>query len=353
MRANTSLLSAASPCLPEPRGPLSSALLDGLRSTTRIRHLPGSIAGIDMLDDDDGQLALHCCYELHYRSFRGVDSELEWAPELIEFRGLLERHFLDRLRDEGIDEESCSPAAARAALRELATADDGPSLSKYMLDQGALEEMREFCIHRSAYQLKEADPHTWVIPRLAGRAKAAALVIQYDEYGAGESAAMHSTLFAQTMQTLGLDARYGAYLDVLPGATLATGNLISLFGLHRRWRAACIGHLALFEMTSVEPMRRYSAALQRFGVSPRARRFYDVHVEADGWHQEVADADLVAGFLEVEPQHAATVVFGARALALVEGRMATAMLDAWRAGRSSLRADPHQGAGSSTESDAA
>ena len=48
---------------------------------------------------------------------------------------------------------------------------------------------------------------------------------------------MHSSLFRQTMEALGLDGRYGAYLDS-PGPTLATVNLMSLFGLHRRWRGA-------------------------------------------------------------------------------------------------------------------
>ena len=33
---------------------------------------------------------------------------------------------------------------------------------------------------------------------------------------------------------LGLDPSYGAYLDLIPGVTLATVNLMSLFGLHRR-----------------------------------------------------------------------------------------------------------------------
>ena len=59
---------------------------------------------------------------------------------------------------------------------------------------------------------------------------------------------------------------YGTYLDRLPGITLSTCNLVSLFGLHRRWRGALVGHLALFEMCSVGPMGRYQAALERFGL---------------------------------------------------------------------------------------
>ena len=37
----------------------------------------------------------------------------------------------------------------------------------------AWQQFLEFAVHRSAYQLKEADPHSWAIPRLAGDAKTA------------------------------------------------------------------------------------------------------------------------------------------------------------------------------------
>ncbi len=161
--------------------------------------------------------------------------------------------------------------------------------------RGSIAEMREFAVHRSAYQLKEADPHTWAIPRLEGSAKAALVRVQADEYGDGATHRMHQRLFVTTMRALALDSSYGAYLDVLPGTTLATVNLITLFGLHRRWRGALVGNLAVYEMTSVVPMRRYSSALQRVGIGPAAREFYDVHVLADAEHQVIAVRDLAAG----------------------------------------------------------
>jgi heme oxygenase-like protein len=73
------------------------------------------------------------------------------------------------------------------------------------------------------------------------------------------------------MRELGLDDTYGAYLAIIPGVMLATVNLASYFGLHRRLRGALVGHLAVFEMTSVEPMGRYSTALRRHGFWSWAR----------------------------------------------------------------------------------
>jgi hypothetical protein len=207
-----------------------------------------------------------------------------------------------------------------------------------MESSGQIEHFREFCVHRSAYQLKEADPHTFMIPRLTGRAKVAAVAIQYGEYGDGCVYEMHSELFATTMRALGLDSNYGAYLELLPGSTLATGNLVTMFGLHRRWRAACVGHLALFEMTSVGPMRRYANALRRLGLDADAQRFYEAHVLADTWHERLAQDELVDGLLDTEPDAGGMILFGARALTEIERRMAHELLSAWDAGVSSLRA---------------
>ncbi len=58
-------------------------------------------------------------------------------------------------------------------------------------------------MHRSAYQLKEADPHSWAIPRLSGPPKAALVEIQADEYGGGRPDRMHAELFADAMEALG------------------------------------------------------------------------------------------------------------------------------------------------------
>jgi hypothetical protein len=98
-----------------------------------------------------------------------------------------------------------------------------------------------------------------------------------------------------------------------------------------------VGHLAIFEMASVVPMGRYSAALRRLGFGPRATAFYDVHVEADAVHERVAARDLAAGFAASEPDQAGQIFFGARAIMALEARFATALVDAWDAGRSSLR----------------
>jgi hypothetical protein len=324
------------PPRPTPRGPLSAAVLLALRQPPGCLGLTPPVAVVDALADDDLQLALYLCYELHYRGAAGADRDWEWDPALLGFQAELERAFLQRLHDEIAPVRRGQLADVQGALSELIAGESGASLSSFLLESGALVQFQEFCVHRSAYQLKEADPHTFAIPRLSGQAKAAMVEIQHDEYGSGSAADMHSILFGATMTALGLNPVYGAYLAQLPGVTLATVNLASMLGLHRRWRAALVGHLAVFEMTSVGPMERYSQALARLGIGPEGRRFYDVHVEADVRHGAIALERMVAGLIEIEPYLGADLLFGAAAVLLVEDRFSRHLLSSWSSGRSSL-----------------
>ena len=154
--------------------------------------------------------------------------------------------------------EPPAPERFDVALRAIEARTTARRSRSYVERHATLEQVEEFLIHRSAYQLKEADPHSWAIARLSGAPKAALVEIQADEYGGGRAERIHAQLFADAMDALGLDSRYGAYLDVIPAQTLATVNLMSLCGLHRRLRGAIAGHLALFEMTSSIPNRRYA-----------------------------------------------------------------------------------------------
>lgn len=320
--------------LPAPRGPLTALLLDRLAAPVHALPEAPPPAG-----DEDLHLALYLCYELHYRGLDGVDAAWEWEPTLLAIRRDLEARFeAELLTAIPREPETVAPEEMDLALRAIEEADDAPSLSRHLEREGTLEQFQELVVHRSAYQLKEADPHSWALPRLWGPPKAAIVEIQADEYGGGRPERIHAELFAQAMEALGLDRSYGAYLDLLPAVTLRTVNLMSLCGLHRRLRGAIVGHLALFEMTSSVPNRRYGDGLRRLGQGRRATAFFDEHVEADAVHEAVAAVDLAGGLVRQDPSLAGDVLWGARCLARVEADWAGHLLDAWAAGRTSLRA---------------
>jgi hypothetical protein len=54
-------------------------------------------------------------------------------------------------------------------------------------------------------------------------------------------------------------------------------------------------------------------------------------------HEAIAAVDMAGGLVRDEPQVAGDVLWGARALVLVEARWARHLLAAWEEGRTSLR----------------
>ncbi|MER6319519.1 iron-containing redox enzyme family protein [Streptomyces sp. NPDC001581] len=325
---------AAGPRLAEARGPLSAAVAEALRSGGAPAYATGSVLKADPWGEDL-QLALYLLYELHYRGFVGVDDEREWDPDLLRLRGALETRFLHALRTELAD----APRTVEEAFAPLLVepVDLSGSLSHRLETEGELWQLREYAALRSLYHLKEADPHAWVIPRLTGRAKAAMVAIEYDEFGAGRADRIHAELFAALMADLGLDPAYGRYLDHAPAPLLATVNLMSLLGLHRASRGALVGHFACVEVTSSPGSRRLAKAMRRCGAGPAAEHFYAEHVEADAVHEQVVRHEVIAGLLADEPGLEADVAFGCAATVLLEDRLAAQIREAWDQGRSALR----------------
>ena len=331
-----------------PRGPLSAELMtllssapDGTESSVGLAiAVESALADAESITrDEDVQLSLFILYGLHYGSLGGVSAEWEWQPSLVAARTALERAFESELRATievpGLPEPT--RAAVAQALTALTTAEGGPSLSRFVAKKATREQLGEFLIHRSIYTLREADPHSWAIPRLTGRPKAALVEIQTDEYGGGRVARMHSEIFATTMREFGLDAAYGHYLEQAPAVTLASLNVMSMFGLNRRLRGAIVGHLAAFEMTSSIPNAMYANGFRRLGFGTGVTAYFDEHVAADAVHEQIAAHDLAGALAEDEPELLGDILFGAAACLVVDGWAGAHMLDSWTAGVSSLR----------------
>src|SRR3954449_11681424 len=116
------------PDLPAARGATSEALLAAL---VRPPHPLGPVAlpqAGDPLADEDLQLALYLCYELHYRGLPGVDERWEWSPSLLALRAGLEARFETALRDAvGPLAPAPPPEDFDLALRAIEDAAESPS----------------------------------------------------------------------------------------------------------------------------------------------------------------------------------------------------------------------------------
>jgi hypothetical protein len=188
-----------------------------------------------------------------------------------------------------------------------------------------LDYLRE----RSVQQLKESDPQSFVLPRLAGAAKVALAEIQYDEYGAGDPERLHQRLYAEALSAAGLDPAYGAYLDDVSAVSLAAANLMSLLCLNRRLRGAALGHFAAFEASSSVPSRRVAAAIERVGLGPVVAAYFHEHVEADSVHEQVAARDMCGAWVAEHPDLRDDVLFGAAAALHLEALSAQDLMTRW------------------------
>ncbi|SES35477.1 Iron-containing redox enzyme [Lentzea xinjiangensis] len=315
--------------LPSPRGSLSETVIDALSREPGGRPLP--FAASHPLGED-AAIALHTMYELHYGGFDGVDPAWEWDPDLLKLRAQVENAFLGALRSE-VEGGDDLDGALDALLVEHVP---GSGVSHHLRDDGTWEEMREYFAHRSVYHHKEADPHAWVIPRLRGRAKAALVAVEFDEFGGGRADRMHSRLYADLLDGAGMSPDYLHYLDDVPAPAITIVNMMSLFGLHRSLRGALVGHFAAAEITTAPSAQRMAQALDRMGADPRCVEFFTEHIEADAVHEQIMRRDVIGSLLEDEPELRADVVFGIQATELLEARLADHLLTSWRAGRSSL-----------------
>jgi hypothetical protein len=330
--------------LPQPRGPMTEALGSLLTSAPH-DHVRLPAPGRDWLDEDL-QLALYMCYELHYRGFAEVPAAWgwEWDPGLLAVRAGLEKTFLDGVRSELATVPSMSGQIEAMLIEPL----DGTGVSYHLLRHGQRWQAREYLAHRSLYHLKEADPQAWVIPRLHGPAQAALVAVEYDEYGAGRPEAAHSQLFADMMADFDLDPGYGAYVDAATAHSLAVVNLMSLFGLHHAHRGALVGQFARVEITSSPGSRRLAQAFAALGAGPEGTRFYREHIEADALHEQLIRHEVIDTLIRDEPELEADIAFGLAAGALVDDRLGAHLLSCWKQPRSSLRTPLPDAPGSPT-----
>jgi hypothetical protein len=310
--------------------------LDTAALVEQVSTLPDTV---DVLVDDDFHLALWTIYELHYRGFAGVSDDWEWDPELIRVRNAMEERLLAEYRfatSEWVHASLEAKGDVPSRLFALTELVPGAPLSSYMQREATLDQFLEYMQHKSIYHLKESDPQSFVLPRLTGRPKVALAELQYDEYGGGRADQLHQALFAGGLDACGLSSEYGAYIDLVPGATLAVTNVMNLFALRRSLAAAAMGHLGAFEATSSEPCRRVAGGCRRLGLPDTVAAYFDEHIEADAVHEQLAFRDICGGMVAERPELLADVFFGAAAYLFSESLAGGAMLEAWRDGRSSL-----------------
>jgi hypothetical protein len=279
--------------------------------------------------DSDLQLALDVCYELHFLSFRGVDPRWEWDSELLELRSAMEAAFLGEIGIELGPAPDVNPDRMAAELRSLRPHPETLELTSWIEQRADLDQLREALIHRSPEALRTPDPYLLSIPRLRRTEWEALDAIETSERPRQE-------LFACALHSFGLDARRGAYRDLLPGETLATLNLLSMFSLRRQARGALAGRLAMRHALVPAEDLAFSRAMRRLGINGDGAAYFEASTAPAAQGAEAATLRLAAALAREEPSLAPDIIFGARAHLLAEKNFAEWLTGKWGAGQSSL-----------------
>lgn len=235
------------------------------------------------------------------------------------------------------DAEHFGPWLQELALeRELPF--EGPSMGAFYRDHATVDQLKEVVAQRSIFFLKEPDPWTMVIPTLKGEAKAGLLDLLLDEYGWGRHDQMHSTVYATLMERLGLDPGYDHYVEQTAWQFLAGINYQVMVGRHARLCRRMYGYVFLIEADSPGSMKNYLAAYARAGIEdPDVLRFYELHIDADEGHQDVALNEVVMPVVREEPAAMPEVARGVLEGRFVESLFSHHLHECFSAGRSSLR----------------
>ena len=309
--------------LPEPIGPNSrnarTALLDGEAATL--------VASIDPFDRDS-QLGWFMVNEVSFGGWGDVSDEAEWNAAVVDLRRQFENWFVETI---DVDDTIVDPVE----LVDEILQSDGASTSQYLLESGTREHVWESLMLRHPYQFKEADPHTFAVPRLTGSVKRALCEIQSGEYGVGHRSS-HAELFVAALTALDDTVDHGGIIARLPGIAFATSNLVAMGGLNRSRRGVVVGQLALFEMESVAPSTTMVRACDRLDLPTATRRFFDVHVMADAEHEVIAREAFLIDYPIREPEQLSNVLFGIRAQHVIDVALADHAIGAWSEGASSL-----------------
>jgi hypothetical protein len=293
-----------------------------------VRALERRIA--DPLADHDLQLSLSLCYELHYTSFRHVDAAWEWDPGLLAFRSELERLFMSSLRREAGEPAGDVPPEEIGGRLLLMKPDRSVGrMNEHLSREADMSQVLEFLIHRSPVRLRRPDTYGWTIARLRGAPRRTLARLF-------EVTVPARTLYSRSMRALGLDDRDGAYLDLLPGSTLAEMNLLSYFGLHRRARGAMLGQIAMLEILQPPEERACERALRRLGADDESRIGFAAAKSETDEPAPAPSLEMAEDMARSNPDLGRDIILGAKAVLAVQGRLLRRVLDRWRRGASSL-----------------
>jgi hypothetical protein len=173
-----------------------------------------------------------------------------------------------------------------------------PVLAKIVTARAPARLARHYLIQLAADFLTEASAMARNITGNYGKLQSSLFNILIDEYGAGVHTRKHSSLFEDTLESLGMHTEVHAYWQFYHASTLALVNYFHYLTKNKSLFFRYLGALFFTEVSLVNISRRQSAMLRSVFGTAVDRTYFDEHTHIDQHHGDMALTRLVVPALE-------------------------------------------------------
>ncbi|GLW93437.1 iron-containing redox enzyme family protein [Actinokineospora globicatena] len=232
--------------------------------------------------------------EESYADFRTFYSATNRARgEMI--RPSLERHVFGFLDDEVEVSGSWTKESLVAYLGKLAEQPDSPSASEKAVrgSSDPKRAARNWLIQMAPDFLSEASPMIRNVLGYYGPVQSEWFKVIIDEYGYGVHETKHSTLFEDTLTSVGLGADLHRYWQYYLTSSLALSNYFHYLGKNHEHFFRYLGALYYTETTLVPWCRRAADLLTEVFDGEADVRYFTEHVHIDTHHGRMALEKLI------------------------------------------------------------
>jgi hypothetical protein len=240
--------------------------------------------------------------------------EDHWAASLEESHAMLrlEGAFLSFLREEVREASAAVPTHPGAFLdwfEGLKVQGPGQSdpLFAWLADGASLPEMRWYLEQEAAGEAGFEDLTAYAQVKLPARIKLELARNYWDEMGRGNPKGMHGPMLGRLVKALDLKP----CVENTVWESLALANAMTAMATRRDYAWHALGALGVVELTAPGRSAAVAQGLDRLGVAPKDRLYFDLHAVLDVKHSEAWNSEVIAPAVSEDARRAHAIAEGA------------------------------------------
>ena len=220
--------------------------------------------------------------------------------------------FIEALRKEIAPLADAIPSDPRAfidwfeSLKENGPGQGDPLFS-WLATHATLEEITWFLMQEVAGEAGFEDLLALTQVKAPVQAKLEMARNFWDEMGRGRDKGMHGPMLARLADHFHITASP----DKVVPESLALGNTMIAFAVHRRYAFQSVGALGVIEMTAPTRAGFVNEGLRRLGIPAKKRHYFALHSILDVKHSEAWNREVLRPLVEEDPRRARALGEGA------------------------------------------